>query len=157
MLSIIPCTYLIFKCHLWSIITVKSSSHLKSLGCSHMTDFGKLLTCSELPLHHYIRSTHSTSGSTSRSSTTFFTQRYFLFDKGVANSDFLWFSCAWSTFCHIFTLSLCASFKLKWASCWQHRLGSWYLLFALFLIFNPSIHCVFYLENSFLLRVTTET
>lgn len=92
MLSIIPCTYLIFKCHLWSIITVKSSSHLKIgvvLIWLTFDSYSHVLNCPfTIILDLLILLVDPLVGLLLH-----FSLKVFLFDKGVADSDFLWFSC----------------------------------------------------------------
>ena len=47
------------------------------------------------------------------------------------------FSFLWNTFIYPLTLSLCVSLKLKWVSCRQHILGSFFLSISVFLLVNP--------------------
>ena len=47
------------------------------------------------------------------------------------------FSFLWNTFTYPLTLSLCVSLKLKWVSCRQHILGSFFLSISVFLLVNP--------------------
>nr|KAF6331895.1 hypothetical protein mPipKuh1_008198 [Pipistrellus kuhlii] len=57
-----------------------------------------------------------------------FTLRSNLSDISIATPAFFSFPFAWKTFFHPFTLSLCASFFLRWVSCRQQIHGSYFLI-----------------------------